>query len=56
VAVGGCQIWALRGMGKNSPSQFCYFLACAQASVKPGIVVKEKDVFYVSIRTNSTDA
>jgi hypothetical protein len=27
-----------------------------QAAVRPGIVVKEKDVFHVLFRTNSTDA
>jgi hypothetical protein len=39
-------------MGKNSPSYFCDCLTCAQAGVRSGIVVKEKDVF----QTNFTDA
>jgi hypothetical protein len=29
---------------------------CAQAGVRPGIVIKEKDVFHVLVRTDSTDA
>jgi hypothetical protein len=56
VAVGRCQIWAVSRMGKNSPHNFCDCLTCAQAGVRPGIVVKEKDVFRVSVRTNCTDA
>jgi hypothetical protein len=35
---------------KNTPSHFC------DGGVRPGIVVKEKDVFSVSVRVNSTDA
>jgi hypothetical protein len=31
-------------------------LGCAQPGVRPGIVVKEKDVFHVSVRTNCTHA
>jgi hypothetical protein len=42
--------------GENSPSHFCVFLTCSQAGVRPGIVVKEKDVFGVKVSTNSTDA
>jgi hypothetical protein len=41
---------------ENSPSHFCYCLTCAEVCVRPGIVVKEKDVFNVSVRTNCTDA
>jgi hypothetical protein len=55
VVIGGCQIWAMHRMGKNSPSNFCDYLTCAQAGVRPGIVMKVKDIFHVSIRTNSTD-
>jgi hypothetical protein len=40
---------------KNSPFHFCDGLTCAQASVRSGTVVKEKDVFHVSVRTNSTN-
>jgi hypothetical protein len=39
-------------MGKNSPSSFCDCLTCTEAGVRPGIVVKVKDVFHVSLRTN----
>jgi hypothetical protein len=56
MVVGGYQIWAVSGMGKNSPSHFCACFTCAQAGVRLGIVVKEKDVFHVSVRTNCTDA
>jgi hypothetical protein len=35
--------------------RFCDCLTRA-AGVRPGIVVKEKDVFHVSVRTNSTEA
>jgi hypothetical protein len=56
VTVGGCQIWAVSRMGKNSPSHFCDCLTCAQAGVRLGIVVKEKDVFHVSVTMNSADA
>jgi hypothetical protein len=56
VAVGGCQIWAVSRLGKNSPSHFCDYLMCEQSGVRPGIVVKEKDVFHVWVRTKSTDA
>jgi hypothetical protein len=56
VVVAECQIRAVRRMGKNSPSYFCRCLACAQVGVRPFIVVKEKDVFHVPIRTNFTDA
>jgi hypothetical protein len=44
-------------MGKNSPSHFCSYLTLVlQAGVRPGIVVKEKDVFDVSVRNNFTVA
>jgi hypothetical protein len=56
VVVGGCQILAVRRLGQNGPSHYCDCLTCAQAGVRPGIVVKEKDVFHVSVRTNCTDA
>jgi hypothetical protein len=48
-------IWVVSRMGKNSPSYFCDCLMCAQAGVKPSIVMKEKDVFHVLVRANSTD-
>jgi hypothetical protein len=54
--VGRCQIWAVSGMGKNSPSHFRDCPTYAQAGGRPGIAVKEKDVFHVSVRTNCTDA
>jgi hypothetical protein len=56
VAVGGCQMWAVSRTGKSSPSHFCYCLKCSKAGVRPGIVVTEKDVFHISVRTNSADA
>jgi hypothetical protein len=56
VAVGGCQVWAVSRTGKNISSHFCDGFTCAQAGVRPGIVMKEKDVFNVSVRKNSTDA
>jgi hypothetical protein len=56
VRVGGCQVWAVSRMRTYSPSRFCDCLKCAQADVRPGIVVKEKDVFHISFRRNSTDA
>jgi hypothetical protein len=40
--------------GKNSPSHFCDCLMCVQPGVRPGIVMKEKDVFHVLARINST--
>jgi hypothetical protein len=43
-------------MGKDSPPHFCDCLTCAQAGMRPGMVVKEKDVFHLSVRTESTDA
>jgi hypothetical protein len=54
VVVEGCQIWAVSRTGKNSPRHDC--LTCAQAGVRPGIAVKEKDVIHVSVRMNCTDA
>jgi hypothetical protein len=48
-------VWAVSGMGMNSPSHFCDCLTCAQAGVRPSIVVKEKDVFHFSVRMNSSD-
>jgi hypothetical protein len=56
VVTGGCKIWFEMRMGKNSSLHFCDCLTCAQGGVRPGIVVKEKDVFHVSVRTNCTDA
>jgi hypothetical protein len=47
--VGGRQIWAVSWMGKNSPYHFPYCLTRAQDGVRPGIVVKEKEVFHVSV-------
>jgi hypothetical protein len=55
VVVDGCQIWAVSSMGKNRPTHSCDCVTCAQAGAGLGIVVKEKDVFHVSIRSNSTD-
>jgi hypothetical protein len=51
-----CQIWAFSSLGKTSQFNFCDCLTCAQAGVRLGIVVKEKDVFHVSVRMNCTDA
>jgi hypothetical protein len=31
-----CHIWAVSGMGKNSPTHFCNCLSCAQAGMRPG--------------------
>jgi hypothetical protein len=56
MAVGGCQIWAVGRIWKSSPSHSCDCLTCAQAGMRPGIVVKEKDVFHVSVRTQFMDA
>jgi hypothetical protein len=56
VVVGGCQIWAVSRLGKKNPPHFCQCLVCSHACVRPGIVVKEKDVFHVSVRTNCTEA
>jgi hypothetical protein len=56
VTAGRCQIWVVSRTGKNSPSRFCDCVTCAQGSVRPGIVVKEKDVCHVPVRANSTDA
>jgi hypothetical protein len=42
-------------MGKNSPSHFCDCLMCAQAGVRLGTAVNEKDIFHVLVRTNSMD-
>jgi hypothetical protein len=49
-------MWAVSRKGKNSSPHFCDCLTCAEAGVRPGIVVKEKDVFRVSVRTNCTVA
>jgi hypothetical protein len=54
--VGGCQIWAVSRMGKSCPTYFCDCFTCAQTGVRAGIVVKEKDEFLVSVKTNCTDA
>jgi hypothetical protein len=56
VVAGGCPIWAVSGLEKDSPSLFCDCLSCAQAGVRPGIVVKMKDAFHVSVMTNTADA
>jgi hypothetical protein len=56
VVLGGCQIWAVGRMGNNSPSHIYVCFACAQAGVRPSIVVMEKDVFNVSVSRNSTYA
>jgi hypothetical protein len=56
VLVRGCQFWAVSRMWKKSSSHFPDFLSCAQAGLRPGIVVKEKDVCHVSVRMNSTGA
>jgi hypothetical protein len=56
VAVRGCQVWDVSRMEKNILSHFCDCLTSAQASVRLGIVVKEKDVCNVSVRPNCTDA
>jgi hypothetical protein len=50
LVVGGCQIWAVRRIVKNSPSNFCDLVTCAQGGVRPRIVVKEKGVFHASVR------
>jgi phage gp46-like protein len=55
MAVAGRQIWAVSRMEKNGPSYFCDCFTCSQAGVRLGIVVKEKDVFHVSVRANYTD-
>lgn len=51
-----CQIWAVRSMRKNRPSRFCDCLTGVQGGVRPGIVMKEKDVFCVLVRTDYVDA
>jgi hypothetical protein len=56
VVVEGCQIWAVSRMGKNGLSDHCDCFTLAQAGVRPGIVVKEKDVFHVPVRMTSMDA
>jgi hypothetical protein len=56
VTVGRRQIWSVSRTGKSSASEFCDCLTCAQAGVRLGIVVKEKDVFHVSVRTNCMHA
>jgi hypothetical protein len=56
VVVEVCRIWAVSRMGKNSSSRFCDCIICAQAGVRLGIVVKEKDVCHVSVRANCTGA
>jgi hypothetical protein len=54
--VRGCQIWTVSKMGKNNPTYFCNRLTYAQAGARLDIVMKEKDVFHVSVRMDSTDA
>jgi hypothetical protein len=44
------------GMWRNSSSSFCVCPTFAQAVVRSGIVVKEKDVFHISVRTNCANA
>jgi hypothetical protein len=56
VTVAECQIWDVSRTGKSITSHFCDCLTRAQGGVRPGIVVKEKDVFHVSVKKNSTDA
>jgi hypothetical protein len=56
VVVGECQIWAVSRMGKKTSSNFSDCPTCAQAGVRLGVVVKEKDVFHVWVRTNCMDA
>jgi hypothetical protein len=56
VTVGRRQIWAVSRTGKNDPYHFCYCVTCTQVGVRLGIVVKEKDVFYVSVMTNCVGA
>jgi hypothetical protein len=56
MVVGGCQIRVVSRMGKNSPPNFFVCFTHAQAGVRPGIVVKEKDVLHVSVRTGHTYA
>jgi hypothetical protein len=43
-------------MGKKSPSDFYDCLMRAQGGLRLGIVVKEKDVFRISVRKNCTNA
>jgi hypothetical protein len=43
-------------VGENSPSHFYDYLTCALPGVRLCIVVKEKDVCHVSVRTNCADA
>jgi hypothetical protein len=56
MAVRGCQIWAASRIERNCPSHFCNCLTSVQAGVRPGNVVKEKDIFHVLARMNSMDA
>jgi hypothetical protein len=53
--VGECQIWAVSRMGKNNRFCFCDCLKCVQVGVRLGNIMKEKDIFYVLVRINSTD-
>jgi hypothetical protein len=50
------QIWAVSRMAKNGLSHFFDHLTCAQAGVRSGIFMKEKDVFHILVRMNSVDA
>jgi hypothetical protein len=56
VAVAGRHVWAVSRTGKNIASHFRDCITCAQAGVRSGIVVKEKEVFRVSVRMKCTDA
>jgi hypothetical protein len=42
--------------GRTVHTIFCECFTCAQARVRPGIVVKGKVIIHVSVRTNSADA
>jgi hypothetical protein len=41
--------------GKEQSTQICDYFTCAQAGLRSGIVVKEKYVFLVSVRTKCTN-
>jgi hypothetical protein len=54
MVIRGWQILAVSRM--NSPSHFYDCLTCVHSGAVPVIVMKEKDIFHVSVRMNSTDA
>jgi hypothetical protein len=56
MVVRGCQTWAVSRLGKYSPTCFCDCLMCGQDGVRPDIIMKEKDIFHVSVCMNSMDA